>query len=228
MSRPCSSTASQLNNNYLFCRHRRGPHPPYSRDQRNAQGQITAVAYNGNTAQDSIPLSSTASISSGSDGATNQGLTSFMNDLVTLRDALSAGEHRGGQCGPGRTSSPSEGTITNAIAGQGAVQMRIQVNFRPSRPASRLESLTQLVSGETGADLPKSTVVETHPGAERLPGRHPVGRQHHAALAAHLPPRSIAMKILPDINPADVEPPTAAHTFNLPQGLSRIPRLHAR
>ncbi len=27
------------------------------------------------------------------------------------------------------------------------------------------------------------------------------------------------MKILPDINPADVEPPTAAHTFTLPQGL---------
>ncbi len=145
---------SQLNNNYLFAGTAVNT-PPYT-TTTNAQGQITAVAYNGNTAQNSIPLSSTASIASGSDGATNQGLSSFMNNLITLRNALSSGNSAAVSAVQTNLST-DEDTITNAMAAQGAVQMRIQVT--QAQQTSLSQSLTQLVSGETGADLP-STVVK--------------------------------------------------------------------
>ena len=145
---------SQLNNNYLFAGTAVNT-PPYT-TTTNAQGQITAVAYNGNTAQNSIPLSSTASIASGSDGATNQGLSSFMNNLITLRNALSSGNSAAVSAVQTNLST-DEDTITNAMAAQGAVQMRIQVT--QAQQTSLSQSLTQLVSGETGAYLP-STVVK--------------------------------------------------------------------
>jgi flagellar hook-associated protein 3 FlgL len=144
----------QLNNDYLFAGTAVAT-PPYS-VQRNAQGQITAVTYNGNTSQAAIPLSATASLAPGSDGATNQGLATFINNLVSLRDALNAGDTAAvSTVQTGLLSS--ENTIVNAIASQGAIQMRIQVN--QTQQTSLSQNLEQLISGETSADMP-STIVK--------------------------------------------------------------------
>jgi flagellar hook-associated protein 3 FlgL len=145
---------SQLNNNYLFAGTAVDSAPYVV--QRNPQGQITSVSYNGNTSQAAIPLSATASLAPGSDGPTNQGLATFINNLVALRDALNSGD----TSAVSSTQSgllDSENTIINAISGQGAIQMRIQVN--QTQQTSLSQNLDQLVSGETSADMP-STIVK--------------------------------------------------------------------
>jgi flagellar hook-associated protein 3 FlgL len=145
---------SQLNNNYLYGGTVTNT-PPYT-VAANAQGQITGVTYAGNAAPAAIPLSHTATIAAGSDGATNQGIADFINHLVALRDALNAGDTTAvatAQTGLLNT----ENTIVDAIAGQGAVQMRIQVN--QAQQTASAQSVGQLLASETNADLP-STVVK--------------------------------------------------------------------
>jgi flagellar hook-associated protein 3 FlgL len=145
---------SQLNGNYLYAGTKVDT-PPYT-VTTNAQGQITGVTYAGNAAAAAIPLSKTASLAAGTDGNTNQGLADFINHLVALRDSLNAGDTTAvatAQTGLLNT----ENTIVDAIAGQGAVQMRIQVN--QAQQTASAQSVGQLISDETNADLP-STVVK--------------------------------------------------------------------
>jgi flagellar hook-associated protein 3 FlgL len=123
---------------------------------RDAQGQITGVAYVGNTAQSSIALSSTASVAPGADSTTTAGMADFLNHLVALRDSLQTANSAGvttAQTGLMTT----EDTFVSALAEQGAVQMRIQVN--QSQQANLTQSLQGLVSGEVDADMP-STIVK--------------------------------------------------------------------
>jgi len=122
---------------------------------RNGQNQITAVAFVGNTSQSSIQLSSTASIAAGADSNTTQGITDFLNHLVSLRDALQIGDSAAvttAQTGLITT----EDTFVSSLAQQGAVQTRIQVN--QSQQSDRAQELQKLVSGEVDADMP-STIV---------------------------------------------------------------------
>lgn len=128
--------------------------PPFTA-QRDAQGQVTAVSYDGNTGQSLIALSATASVSPGTSGATNQGLADFINHLVALRDALTAGDASAvtsAQTGLIAT----EDVMVSALAEQGAVQMRIEVN--QAQLQDRRTGLEQLISAEVDADLP-STIV---------------------------------------------------------------------
>jgi flagellar hook-associated protein 3 FlgL len=123
--------------------------------QRDAQGRVTSVAYAGNAAPAAIALSTTASVTPGTTGATNQGVADFLNHLVALRDALAAGD------AAAVTTAESgligtEDVIVGAIAEQGAVQMRIEVN--QAQQQDRLTGLEQLVSGEVDADLPTAIV----------------------------------------------------------------------
>ncbi|HVU15306.1 MAG TPA: flagellin [Candidatus Didemnitutus sp.] len=145
---------SQLNGNYLFSG--TAVTTAAIATTTNAQGQITGVTYAGNTAQASIPMSKNSSLAPGSDGTTNQGLADFINHLISLRDALNAGDTTAvGTAQNGLLTT--ENTIVNSIAGQGAVQMRIEVN--QAQQTSAQTSIGQLISGETDADLP-STVVK--------------------------------------------------------------------
>ncbi|HEY4299533.1 MAG TPA: flagellin [Candidatus Didemnitutus sp.] len=145
---------SQLNNNYLFSGTAITT-SPYT-TTTDAQGQITAVSYAGNTSQAAIPMSQNSSLAPGSDGATNQGLSDFINHLISLRDALNAGDTNAvGTAQNGLLDT--ENTIVNAISGQGAVQMRIEVN--QAQQTSAQTSIGQLISDDTDADLP-STVVK--------------------------------------------------------------------
>jgi flagellar hook-associated protein 3 FlgL len=118
---------------------------------RDAQGKITGVAYAGNTSQTSIKLSETASVSPGTGGAANQGLADFLNQLVTLRDAMVARD----STAVAATKTPlgtSEDLLVAAMAEHGGIEMRIEIN--QTQQQSRGDDLEKLVSNEADADLP--------------------------------------------------------------------------
>lgn len=129
--------------------------PPYVAT-RNAAGEIDGLAFAGNTDQAVIPLSETSDIAPGADAATTQGLTGFLNQLVSLRDALRTGN------ASGVTSAQTgliaaEDVLISALAQHGAVQLRIEVNQEQQR--DRAQNIEQLVSAETSTDL-TTTVVK--------------------------------------------------------------------
>jgi flagellar hook-associated protein 3 FlgL len=145
---------SQFNNSYLFSG-TAVTTPPYA-VTTNASGQITGVSYNGNASQAPIPLSSTSTVAPGSDSATNQGLTSFMNGLIALRDALNSGDTTAVTAAQtGLTSS--QNTIINGVSELGAINTRITV--AQSQQTSMSQTLGQLVSNQTSADM-ATTVVK--------------------------------------------------------------------
>ncbi len=144
---------SRLGNDYLFAGTAVDT-PPYT-VTRDAAGQITGVTFAGNTAQSSIALSETSSVSPGADAATTQGLTDFLNGLVALREALQAGDTAAisaAQTGLIGT----EDVFVSALAQQGAVQMRIEVN--QDQQKARAQNVEQLVSGETSTDMTSAVV----------------------------------------------------------------------
>ena len=123
---------------------------------RDAQGNVTSVAYAGNTSQASIALSETASVTPNTAGTTNTGLKDFINQLVALRDALNGGSPTAVQAvQPGLVTS--EDQLVGALAEHGGVQARIEAN--QEQQADRSTDVEKLVSGETDVDLP-STIVK--------------------------------------------------------------------
>ncbi len=128
--------------------------PPFAAT-RNASGEVTAVTYNGNTAQSEIALSESSSIAPGSSGATNTGIGDFVNHLVSLRDALRAGNTATIQTAQANLLT-SEDVFVDSLSEHGAVQMRIEVN--QTQQKERAENLEKLVSAEADGDLPSAIV----------------------------------------------------------------------
>ena len=111
--------------------------------------------YAGNTDAMLVPLSDTANLAPLTSSTTNQALGGFMNQLVALRDALTAGDSAAltaAQTG----LMASEDLLVSALAEHGAVQMRIEVNR--AQQVDLADSIENLVSGETSADLPETIV----------------------------------------------------------------------
>lgn len=128
--------------------------PPFTL-ARDADGRITGATYAGNADQASIPLSESAAVTPGTTGATNQSIGDFVNQLAALRDALRAGD------GAAITATreqliATEDVFVDALAEQGAVQMRIEVNQDLQK--DRADNLEQLVSADTDDDL-ATTIV---------------------------------------------------------------------
>jgi flagellar hook-associated protein 3 FlgL len=113
------------------------------------------VTYAGNADQAAIALSEAAAVRPGSTGATNQSVADFINGLVSLRDSLRASDPAGVTAARS-TLIGTEDAFVDALAEQGAVQMRIEVNRDLQR--DRDAELERLVSAETDDDL-ASTVV---------------------------------------------------------------------
>jgi flagellar hook-associated protein 3 FlgL len=145
---------SRLRNDYLFAGSALDT-PPYSVTRDPVTNAITAVSYAGDANQVAIRLSETASITPGADPATTQGLTDFLNRLVTLRDTLRAGDSAAVSAAEADLIA-SEDVLVDAIAQQGAIQTRIEVNR--AQQIGRADDLQTLVSGEVDADLPTLVV----------------------------------------------------------------------
>jgi flagellar hook-associated protein 3 FlgL len=128
--------------------------PPYT-VARDATGQITGVTYVGDQSQAAIPLSSSTSVTPSTDGATNSGLADFVNNLVSLRDALNSGDTTtvaNTQAG----LSTGEDVIVSAIATNGGVQTRIEA--AQTQQTSLTTSLQSVLSSKVDADLPTTVV----------------------------------------------------------------------
>jgi flagellar hook-associated protein 3 FlgL len=144
---------SRLNNDYLFAGTAVDT-PPYT-VARDTSGKITGVTYAGNTAQASIPLSETSSIAPGADATATQGIADFINHLVSLRDSLQTGDTAGistAQTGLLAT----EDVFVSSLAGQGAVQTRIEVS--QDQQKARVQNVEQLISAETSTDMTTAVV----------------------------------------------------------------------
>ena len=122
---------------------------------RDAAGKVTAAAYAGNTDRSAIQLSENSTIKPGSTGDTNLGLRDFLNQLVALRDALSAGDSPGVVAAEA-TLIATEDRLVSSLAEHGGVQIRIEANR--AQQLQRGDNLESLISGETDADMP-STIV---------------------------------------------------------------------
>jgi flagellar hook-associated protein 3 FlgL len=117
---------------------------------RDATGNITRVTYNGSGTTASIPVTDSASVSPYTDATTNQGLADFLNNLVSLRDALNNNDSTTVSTVSGNLQT-SESTIINSISEQGAVQSGIQVIQAQQQTA--VTNLETLVSDNRDVDM---------------------------------------------------------------------------
>ncbi|MEO7600302.1 MAG: flagellin [Opitutus sp.] len=129
--------------------------PPFVATRDATTGKITSIAFNGNTAQASIPLSEATSVAPSTNGATNTGIGAFLNNLVTLRDALTSTD-----VAAVRAAQPAlldgENVIIAAMADSGGIQTRIEA--AQSQQLDRTMGLEKLVSNESSVDLPTTIV----------------------------------------------------------------------
>lgn len=144
---------SRLGNDYIFAGTEVDT-PPFNAT-RDSNGQVTSVAYDGNSTAASIPLSEVSSVNPFTSGATNQSVRDLLNHLVSLRDSLATNDSAGLATVQGNLQA-DEDILVSALAENGAVQMRIEVN--QGQQQKRADNLVSLVSGETAADLPDSIV----------------------------------------------------------------------
>ncbi len=128
--------------------------PPFGAT-RDAQDNITGVAYVGNDAGSAIPLSETTSITATTSGATNRGLNDFINRLVALRDALNANAPAAIATAQ-QALLDGENALVSGLAEHGGVQTRIEA--AQSQQQDTTTSLGRLVSAETDTDLPTTIV----------------------------------------------------------------------
>lgn len=120
---------------------------------RDASGNATAVAYAGNTDQATVKLSELSSIAPGTTGATNVGIGDFINNLISLRDALNSGSSSAVSAVQTNLDS-SESLLVDALSEQGAVQLRIQTN--QSQLSTRATNIQKLISDDADADMATS------------------------------------------------------------------------
>ncbi|HEY1763284.1 MAG TPA: hypothetical protein VGF85_00075 [Opitutaceae bacterium] len=139
---------SSFGGNYLYAGTANDT-PPFQAT-RNAQGQITAVAYVGNSSQAAIPLSQSTSISPTTDGATNQSMADFMNQLVSLQTALQSGDQSGVATAQTQLETTSDNLIS-AAAESSAIQSGIQ--SAQSLSTSLGQNLNTIISNDSSADI---------------------------------------------------------------------------
>jgi len=123
---------------------------------RDASGQVTSVAYAGDSNRSAIPISEATALAPNTDGTTNLGLRDFLNQLVSLRDALQINDSVTVTATQSDLIS-TEDLLVSSIAEHGGVQTRIEAS--QSQLADRSLGLQSLVSGETETDM-ASTIVK--------------------------------------------------------------------
>lgn len=144
---------TRLGNDYIFAG--TAVDAPAFSATRDVNGNVTAVTYDGNTDQASIPLSEVASVTPSSNPATNQAIRDLVNQLVGLRDALTANDSAG--IATSQTAIiDGEDNFVTALAATGAVQTRIEVNR--AQQLNRGDNLVELIGSETTVDLPEAIV----------------------------------------------------------------------
>lgn len=127
--------------------------PPFTATR--VAGQITAVAYVGTGEPAEIPVSESARVNPGSDSTTNNGIQTFLTNLIALRDALNAGDSAAVSAAK-ESLITDEDVIVSSLAEHGGIQARIEVNR--AQQVTRSDDVEKLVSKETDTDLPTAIV----------------------------------------------------------------------
>ncbi|ATC64115.1 flagellin [Nibricoccus aquaticus] len=128
---------------------------PYDDTNRDANGNLLAVTYAGNTSQGTVQLSEYSSIAPGTTSATNTGMGGFINNLIALRDALNTGSSATVSAAQPALET-SENLLVNALSEHGAIELRIEVNKKQQE--TRAQNIETLVSQDADSDL-ATTVV---------------------------------------------------------------------
>jgi flagellar hook-associated protein 3 FlgL len=144
---------TKLRNDYLFAGTALNTAPLAA--TRNAAGDVTSVAYTGDNAQSTVQISETSKLAPGSSSATNNGLSTFLNNLIALRDALNSGNSNAVAATQPNLDT-SENLLVNSLSEQGAVQLRIEV--AQGQQSTRATNIEKLISGEADADMATSAV----------------------------------------------------------------------
>jgi flagellar hook-associated protein 3 FlgL len=147
---------SQFEGNYLYAG-TAVTQPPFT-VTRDSTGQITAVAYAGNSDSAEIPISTTSSVAATTSGTVNQGLASLMNQFVALRTALQNSDTASVQTAQTGIST-SEDTLISAAAESAAVQSGIEAE--QSQQTTLGQNLDTIISGNTSADVATTDVKLT-------------------------------------------------------------------
>jgi flagellar hook-associated protein 3 FlgL len=144
---------TRLGGNYLFGGTKTDA-PPFEAT-RDASGNITSVTYNGAATGAQIQTSEGTLISPYTDGTTNQQLGDFMNNLISLRDALTAEDPAAVHAAADNLHG-SEDNLLFAISGVGAVQTRLEADS--TQNSARFTDLGTLISQDADADLAQTVV----------------------------------------------------------------------
>jgi flagellar hook-associated protein 3 FlgL len=145
---------SQFNGNYLYAGTAVTTAPFTT--TTDASGNITAVSYVGNSSQTAIPLSATSAVAPGTTGTTNAGLATMINNMIAVRDAMNSGNTSAFDTAQANLTA-DENTLSDAVAQNGAVQLRIQSEQTQGQAGAT--EVGQLISNQTNADLP-STITK--------------------------------------------------------------------
>jgi flagellar hook-associated protein 3 FlgL len=144
---------SRLGEDYLFGGTKTDA-PPFDAT-RDASGDITLVTYKGATSAAQIQTSEGTLISPYTDGAVNQQLGDFINNLISLRDALTNQDPAAVQTAANDLHG-SEDNLLVAISGVGAVQTRLEAD--DTQNSARFTDLEKLISQDADADLAQTVV----------------------------------------------------------------------
>jgi flagellar hook-associated protein 3 FlgL len=145
---------SSFNGAYLYGGTADGS-PPYT-VTTDSSGEITGVTYVGNQTQANIPLSGSTSVAPTTDGTTNAGIATFINNLISLRDALNNGDTTA-VANTQQGLTDGDNVIVSAVATNGAVQGQIQA--AQTAQTTQTTNLQSDLSNVVDADLP-TTVVQ--------------------------------------------------------------------
>ena len=148
-----SLAIQQLNGTYLFAA-AANTQAPFTAT-RNAQGQITAIQYNAaslpgaNGAPPQVAVDESTNVSTTTSGTENQQLNTFLNNLISLRDAITANNQAGMQ-----TAQNSIDTDENNIVGMlgNLTASQFRVTSIQTQNASRFNQLANLTSADNEAD----------------------------------------------------------------------------
>lgn len=122
---------------------------------RDPGGTVSSVAYAGTAAGAEVRVSESTTISPYTDGTTNEGFATFINRLVSLRDALGAKD-------PAAVTTAREDLLASeddllvATSHIGSVQSRLEVEA--ARSSARFASLEDTLSREVDVDLAQTLV----------------------------------------------------------------------
>jgi flagellar hook-associated protein 3 FlgL len=144
---------TQYNGAYLFGGTQTST-PPFT-GSRDANGNVSGVGYNGTASGAVIPTGQGSQVSPYTSGTTNQGMADLINNLVTLRDALTNNDTTTAASVQTNLQT-NEDNLLDAVSGVGAVQSGLEADETQNQ--ATFTSLQTLVSKATSTDVATATV----------------------------------------------------------------------